>query len=90
LAFVFQSARLDLAAPRAPQECPGQRTGGARDSLALLEQVAQEIQGGRDRPEMAQILSELRRAVSGPMLDLQNRWAAALEALNRADRDCQE
>lgn len=60
------------------------------DSLVLLEQVAQEIQGGRDRAEMARILEELRRAVSGPMLDLQNRWATALEVLNRAERVQQE
>lgn len=61
-----------------------------RDSLALFERAAREVQGGRDHPELTQLVAELQRAVSGPLLDLQNRWATALEALNRAGRDSQE
>lgn len=58
-----------------------------RDSLALLEQAALDIRGGADWAEWQALLASQQQAVAGPLQERQNRWAAALDALNRANRE---
>ena len=53
-----------------------------RDSLVTLGQAAVGV-GGADHPELERLLAELNRAVDGPLRERENRWAEALDGLNR-------
>ncbi len=58
-----------------------------RDSLLSLEKAANDLEGGADFAEFAQILAEMGQAVTGPLAERENKLAAALERLSQATQD---
>lgn len=54
-----------------------------RETLLLLERASKEIEGGADFSEFERALIFLHRNVVGRLRDLENQWAAALDAINQ-------
>ena len=61
-----------------------------RDSLLLLERAAQELNGGNDQQRFGETLIALHREVVGPLRELENQWAFALDAVNQAALEQQD
>lgn len=54
-----------------------------RETLLLLERASKEIEGGADFKDFERTLILLHKAVVGPLRDMENQWAAALDAVNQ-------